>query len=148
MGLFDKAFGKKDEGPLKLNEREAFSAVCVLAVAADGVIDDAEVRRIIVSLAEKRLFRGQRMEEMVRLLNDGAKNVQKRGAAAVIEAAKQALSAELRETAFVLSADLVLADGEVDDKEKKFLEDFQKALGISDELALKIIEVVVMKNRG
>ena len=148
MGLFDKAFGKKDEGALKLNEREALSAVCVLAVAADGVIEDAEVRRIITGLAEKKLFRGQRMEDLVRLLQDGAKNVQKRGAAAVIEAAKQALSPELRETSFVMAADLVLADGEVDDKEKKFLEDFQKALGISDELALKIIEVVVMKNRG
>jgi hypothetical protein len=36
----------------------------------------------------------------------------------------------------------------VEQEEKKFLEDFQKALVIKDELAVKIVEVMVVKNRG
>lgn len=47
-----------------------------------------------------------------------------------------------------MATDLVLADGEVDPKEKQFLEEFQKMLGIDDALALKIAEIMVIKNRG
>ena len=42
----------------------------------------------------------------------------------------------------------MFSDGDVDAKEKAFLEDFQKALGISDDLALKVAEVMQVKNRG
>jgi hypothetical protein len=42
----------------------------------------------------------------------------------------------------------VLADGVVAEAEKKFLEDMQKAMGISDDVALKVTEVLVIKNRG
>jgi tellurite resistance protein len=66
----------------------------------------------------------------------------------VLEAAAKALSPELRQTAFVLAADLVLADGVVEEKEKQFLEEFQKTLQIDPELAVKTVEVMVVKNRG
>ena len=122
--------------------------MCVLAIAADGVIQDDELRRVVTSLAEKRLFRGQRLEDLGRLLNTAAKNIQKRGPAVVMEAAKEGLPQDLRETAFAMATDLMFSDGEVDSKEQKFLEEFQKALGIKDDLVLKIAEVMQVKNRG
>ncbi|MBM3934470.1 MAG: Tellurite resistance protein TerB [SAR202 cluster bacterium] len=148
MGLFDKAFGKKEEGPINFSQQEAFSAVCLLAVSADGVVESDEVHRIITNLVEKRLFRGYNMDSLASILNNSAKLIQRRGAAPVMEAARKALSQDLRETAFVLATDLVLADGYVDPKEKAFLEEFHKSLGISDELAVKIAEVIVIKNRS
>ena len=148
MGVFDRVLGKKEEGPITLNQQEAFVAVCVLAVAADGVVEDAEVRRIVTNLAEKKLFRGTRVNELGVLLNNSARLIQRQGPGPVIEAARKALSPELRETVFALSTDLILADGEVDPKEKRFLEEFQKTLGIDDATALKIAEVMVIKNRG
>ena len=148
MGLFDKVLGKKDEGPLKLNQHEAFSSICVLAVASDGVVDDGEIRRIVGVLAEKRLFKGYGVNDMAQLLNNAGRNIQRRGAGVVLESAKAALPNELKETAFAMATDLVLSDGDVADKEKAFLEEFQKALGIDDGLALKIVEVMALKNRG
>ena len=74
--------------------------------------------------------------------------MKKQGPAALIESAKETLTPEMKETAFAVAADLVLADGVVEDTEKKFLDDLQKALEIKDDLALKIAEVLVIKNRG
>ena len=148
MGLFDKVLGKKDEGPLSLKQDEAFAAVCVMAVAADGVVENDEVRRIVMNLAGKKLFKGHRLDDLGNLLNDMAKQVQRRGTGPVMDAAKKSLPPELRETAFAMATDLVLADGDVDAKEKAFLEEFQKTLGIDDSLAVKIAEVIVIKNRG
>ena len=54
----------------------------------------------------------------------------------------------MRDTAFAVAADLVLADGVVAETEKKFLEDLQKAMGVADDVALKVTEVLVIKNRG
>ncbi len=148
MGLFDKVLGKKDQGPFALNEREAFAAVSVAAVAADGVIEQEEVQHIIFNLAEKKLFSGYDTNDLIGILNRMAEAIRKRGVAVVLEAACKALSAEMRQTAFVLAADLVLADGVVEDKEKEFLEGFQKTLQIDDTTALKVVEVMLMKNRG
>lgn len=148
MGLFDKVLGKKEEGPLSLSRQEAFAAVCVLAVAADGILEDAEVSRIVSSLAEKKLFRGHRLDDLGRLLNSTAKVIARNGAAPVMAAVQKALPAELHATAFVMAADLVMADADVDPKEKQFLEEFQKALGVDDATALKVVEVMVIKNRG
>lgn len=148
MGLFDKALGKKEDGPLTLNQQQAFSAVCVRAVAADSVVEQEELRGIIFGLAEKKLFRGYDINRLPSQLNESAREIQRRGPAAVIEAANRALPAELRETAFALATDLVPSDGDVDPKEKTLLEDLQKALGIDQALALKIAEVMMVKNQG
>ena len=148
MGIFDKVLGKKDQGPVSLDQREAFAAVCVASVAADGVIEREEVQRIVTNLVEKQLFRSHSLDDVLSLLNKVANLIQKRGPQPVLEAAAKALSPELRQTAFVMAADLVLADGVVEQKEKEFLEAFQKTLQIDDELALKAVEVMVVKNRG
>ncbi len=148
MGLFDKALGKKDEGPINFNQQEAFSAVCMMAVAADGVLEKEEATRVVTSLAEKRLFKGYNLDSLVSLLNNSAKIVQRRGTGPVMEAARKSLTQDQRETAFAMAVDLVLSDGDVDPKEKAFLEEFQKTLGIPDELALKIAEVTMIKNRN
>lgn len=47
-----------------------------------------------------------------------------------------------------MAADMVLADGTVEPEERKFLEEFQRTLGIDDATALKVVEVMVIKNRG
>jgi len=148
MGIFDKVLGKKEQGPLSLDQREAFAAISVAAVAADGIIEQEEAQQVIANLAEKRLFRGYDLNNILSVLQKMANHIQKRGPQPVLEAAAKALSPELRQTAFVLAADLVLADGVVEEKEKQFLEEFQKTLQIDAELAVKTVEVMVVKNRG
>jgi tellurite resistance protein len=148
MGVFDRVLGKQEEKPINFTQQEAFSAVCVLAVAADGVIEDDEVRRIVTTLAQKQLFRKSRMDDVGQQLNRAANLLQRGGQAQVIDAVKKALPANLRESAFALAADLAMADGQVDAKEKAFLEEFYQALQVQEAVAIKIMEVMLIKNRG
>ncbi|PZO47941.1 MAG: Tellurite resistance protein TerB, partial [Phormidesmis priestleyi] len=49
---------------------------------------------------------------------------------------------------FALAVDLVFADGTVSVEEKAFIDDLRKILAIPDEMALKIVEVMTIKNQG
>jgi hypothetical protein len=66
----------------------------------------------------------------------------------LLAAAIASLPHELQETVFAVTADIVLSDGEVTEEEEEFLNLLYRALEIPEETALKIIEVMLMKNRG
>jgi tellurite resistance protein len=146
MGLFDKVFGGNQ--PPKMTPPEAFLGVVMSAVAADGVITQEESLSIIAILNRMKLYQGKGEKELRGMLDRTVNTLKSQGPAPLIAAAKETLPADLRDTAFAVAADLVLADGIVEDREKKFLEELQKAMGVPDDLALKITEVMVIKNRG
>lgn len=147
MGLFDKAFGK-DSGTVSLSKSEAFAAIGVAAVAADGDISQEEINRTVIDLATLKSFRKHDMRDMANTLNKVAGLIKKRGIAPVLQTAKAVLSKEELQSAFFVAADLVLADGIVEPEEKKFMEDLQNTLQIDEAIALKIVEVVVIKNQA
>jgi len=147
MGIFDKVLGK-ESGSVSLNKAEAFAAVGVAAVAADGEISQEELQRTVIDLATLRTFRKHDLRDLGNTLNKVAGLIKKRGIGPVLQAAKETLTAEEMQSAFFVAADLVLADGIVEETEKKFLEDLQATLQIDDDTALKIVEVVTIKNRG
>jgi len=149
VGLFDKVLGKdKGDGPITLNKNEAFAAVAVAAIASDGTISEEEVQRTAMNLAAMPVFRNHDLREMGGTLNKVAGILKKRGAGAVMPAAKLALSKEQCEQAFFLATDLLLADGVVEKEERQFLEEVRVALAVDEPMALKIVEVVVIKNRS
>ncbi len=149
MGLFDKVLGKdKVDGAVTLSKTEAYAAVAVAAIAADGSISNEEVTRTAMNLAAIPSFSKFDMRDMGDVLNKVAGLIKRRGAAAVMPAVKAALSKEQAEQAFFFAADLVLADGTVEKEERLFLEELRVALGIEEPLSLKIVEVVVIKNRS
>lgn len=147
MGLFDKVMGK-DGGKISLNKQEAFAAIAVATVGADGDVSEEEVQRIVVNFAALNAFRRSNIRDIGDNLNQVAKLIKRHGAPAVVEAAKSTLPKESLNTAFFLAADLALADGVVEPKEEKFLEELQKTLGVDQALAEKIVEVVVIKNKA
>jgi len=55
---------------------------------------------------------------------------------------------ELKETVFAVTTDMALADGEVSEEEEQLLNDLYSALGLSEDIALKIIDVMLIKNKG
>ncbi|MCD1294241.1 Tellurite resistance protein TerB [Methanocella sp. CWC-04] len=146
MGLFDKVFGGNQ--PAKLTAPEAFTGVVLAAVASDGSISQEEGVGVISALSRMKMYRGYNEPQMKNLLEKAANTLKKQGPGAIMIAAKETLNQELRESAFAVAADLILADGVVEDEEKKFLDELQKVLGVPDDLALKIAEVMVIKNRG
>ena len=60
----------------------------------------------------------------------------------------EALPHDLRETAFAVAVDLIFADGNVEKAEKELIENIKEAINIPDDLAIKIVEVMAIKNRG
>jgi len=147
MGIFDKVLGK-DSGTVSLNKAEAFAAIGVATVASDGEITSEEVHRIAVDLTTLKAFRKHDVRDLGNTLNKVSGHIRKRGTGPVFDVVKTVLTKEEKQAAFFIAADLVLADGIVEEEEKKFLEDLQGTLGIDDAVALKIVEVAAIKNGG
>ncbi len=146
MGLFDKVLGK--DGDIKLDKKEAFGAVAVAAVASDGDVSPEEVQRIAIDLMTLKAFRKSDLRDLSNVLNKVAGLAKKRGIGPVLQAAKVSLSPEELAAAFFVAVDLVLADGVVEENEKKFLEELQHTIGMDDNTATKIAEVVLIKNKA
>jgi len=144
MGIFDKIFS----GEEKLDTKEAFAAVLVAGIAADGYISEEEAQETIGRLLRTKLYEGCTGQELNVVINKLMTILKSGGPNALIGAAKEVLPFELRETAFTNSVDLVLEDGIVTESEKQILEQIQKSLDIPDDTALKIVDIIMIKNRG
>jgi hypothetical protein len=69
------------------------------------------------------------------------------GINALSNSAKESLPYDLREAAFAVATDLVLADGLLTQEEQDFLNLYQD-LGISADITTQIVQVMWIKNRG
>ncbi|MFE4108318.1 tellurite resistance TerB family protein [Almyronema epifaneia] len=149
MGLFDGVF-KTEPGitNITLSPAEAFAAVALVAIAADGYLSEQEGREMTMVLARMQLFRSFSTDVMHRLFDKLLGLLKQQGPSKLINLAKVSLPAELRETAFAIATDLVLADGTVTPQEQAFLDDLYRILEISGDTALQIVQVMTIKNRG
>jgi len=146
MGLFDKIKGTNE--PTKLTKEESFAAITLAAVAADGVITEEEANGLVVGLVRMKLYAGYNGNQMGNMLNKLVNIVRKQGVEALVGMARENLPKELAETAFAVATDLALADGEIAEQEKAILTKIQLALGIPEEKAVNMIEVMLIKNKG
>lgn len=60
----------------------------------------------------------------------------------------RAVREDAEENTFALAVDLPLADGRMSDREKAFIDELQEVLHIDDDTAAKIVEVLLIENRG
>lgn len=148
MGLFDKVKGSKEAEQVKLNKEEAFAAVSLAAVAADGEITEEEARGLITSLLRMKLYEKFNDKQMSAIFNKLVGVIKRQGVDALVTSSKEVLQADLRETAFAVAADLALADGVLAKGEKDILTKIQESLGVPEDKAVNIIEVMLIKNRG
>ncbi len=148
MGIFDKIFGGADPSSITLTQQEAFFAIMLLVVAADGEIDDSEVISMYSVTKRMKLYAGMPDNQHVTLIKKLAGILKKNGPKILLEKASASLPADIKPTAFAIAADLAFADGTVEDKERAILEVIYTQLNIPQDLATKIIEVIVIKNQG
>lgn len=149
MGLFDKVFGvQQNKAQDVLSPAEAFAAITLAAIASDGYLSEQELDGLIVNLNRMRLYRSYPGDVMRRMFDKLFGILKRDGVGALFNAAKDSLPAELQESAFAVAVDLMMADGEVSREEQAFLEQLYGALQISETMATKIIEVMMIKNRG
>ena len=146
MGWFSNS--KPPSSADTFNKQEAFLAIALATSAADGQIVESEAKGIFAYLLQMRIFEGYNEKQMSDLLKKLVTILNNEGVGGLIAIAKSSLPSELRETAFVCATDIALADGVIEDNEKKLLEELQPVLGISDEIGQKILQVMMIKNRG
>jgi uncharacterized tellurite resistance protein B-like protein len=144
MSLVDRALQGQGQSavPLRLSRTEAFAAILVAAVAADGELNAAESARLNGLLPPNPADGGPNLVESTLAV------LTERGLRATLTAAAAALPANLRPTAFAQATDLVLADARIGKREEAFIDALREALGISGALALRIVDVLLIKNRG
>lgn len=150
MSFFEDVFSDVAEGESveALSAAEAFAAIALALSAADGTVDDVEIENIVTYLRRMHLFRDFDTPQFVALFDKLVRLLVSGGPEQLIEAARDSIPDDLRPTAFALSVDVALADGVIEERERALMATLRTSLGISDELALKITEVMVIKNRG
>ena len=131
-----------------LNDAEAFAGIVLVAVASDRQISQPELKRMYFLLARMRLFQGWSETQYHAIIDKFWDMLKSQGLEPSLDLCIRSLSPKLYQTAFAIAVDLVLTDGTVTQEEKDFLYDLQKKLGLETKLATKIIEVIMIKNRG
>jgi len=146
MSLFHKT--DPNTGPLAFTGEEAIIAVLFLVVTVDGNIAPEEEDLVIAASNRIKTLRKLGIDGF----NDAVQKVRDaigaKGREEVFAVAVQSLPANLKETVYALTADVVYADGIGKAEENDFLRKVQEALGVSDEVASKVVEVMRLKNRG
>jgi uncharacterized tellurite resistance protein B-like protein len=117
-------------------------------VAADGHVSDEEAEDFIARSNRMKLLASQSAPEFKQMVDKLFRILNSKGSSELIRRSAQALTPELRETAFAVGMDMIFADGSVADAEKATIEKLQGELAISDDVAGKILEVMLIKNRG
>jgi len=150
MGLFDKVFGGKDKTapPQQFTKEESFLAIALATSAADGHISQSEVDGIINYLARMRMFETFNGQQMNRMFERLIGIIRREGPSALVQSAKSTLPNDLRETAFACAVDIALTDGILEESEKALLTELQEALEVPENIAVTIIQVMMIKNRG
>jgi tellurite resistance protein len=147
VGLFDKVLGEAAAAD-RLTVAEGMAGVALCACAADGVVSEEEASELASDLGRMSLYADATEREVDRIFEKLLAIVRQRGVDELLARSAAAVSAELRPTAFAIATDLLMADGTVRAEERAFLERIQKTLQVGDDLALKIVEVIAIKNRG
>lgn len=134
--------------PPTLSVPDALAAILVASVSVDGALSIDEATRMKGLLSTSRLFRevcgianAGSVERAITLLNE-------RGLATLLTACAKTLPPDRHATVFAVAVDLVLSDGRVEARETAYIDSLQTALGVDDAIALRIVEVLLIKNRA
>lgn len=132
--------------PLSLEE--AFVGVAMCAAFADGIMEMEESEEFAEQLGAWRALAALDEKALRAAMLKVDAIARREGDAKLLAKAAAAIPEDLRPTAFYLGVDLVLADDEMAPEERVFVDRLQRALAVPAELATRIVDVVLLKNRG
>jgi len=131
MGIFDKLTGKT----ATLTPKSALVLSALTVIAADGVIDEAEMGDLA------KIVRGDRKSI------DTAIQVMKANQfPAVIDLVAAVMDEKQKLATLAILCDIAMADGVLASAEKKVLQMYMDKFGISEETLKPIIEAIAIKN--
>lgn len=147
MGIFDrfkKAIEKEYEFKPQ-NENEAWIGLLYACVMADGEIVKVEENALSLMLITKRKFEDVDIPKHYRHVAEAQHKI---GGSGLIDACAPLIKEADKPTIFSMSVELVLADGILDEDEEKIIEYIAEKLEIEDALVERIVEVMLIRNRG
>ncbi|MBD2413008.1 Tellurite resistance protein TerB [Nostoc calcicola FACHB-389] len=148
MGLLDAVLVTESQTQPVLNSAEAFAVIVLMATASEGYLSIEQANSITCVLSRIKLFKSYPHQTIESMFDQILSIFQGDHFNTLFNLAKDSLSQDLREAAFAVASDLVLAEGIVAEEEKNFLNDLYQALGVSSEIAIQIIQVILIKNRA
>ena len=148
MGLFDSVLEEHRSSDLSLGPAESFTAITLLAIAADGYVSADESRVLNSTLSRLRMFRSYSNDVIGAMMDRLLGIIRRQGPDALLKAAIAGLPDDLRDTVFAVTLDIMLADGEVAPEEEELLNKLHRALELPNDLAMTIVKVMVIKNKG
>ena len=95
-----------------------------------------------------KIFSNFSDNQMNALLKKLVNVIKKQGLEGLVTMSNETLPGDLKETAFAVATDLAFADGDVDQTERDILTKIQLMMGIPEAQAMKIIEGMMIKNKG
>ena len=143
----DDQQGEKRAPRLKrLELDEALIALFIGAMDANHHVAREELARAHHLIWSTKRFRRKSGETVGRLIDRMKRLLEEQEPSAVMEAAAKAIPAKLRPSAFAIVADLLLADGKIDARERKFLQRLAVNFNIRARVASHVIEAMLVKN--
>ena len=128
--------------------QEAVVTILVAAAASDGVLARQEADRLDALLPSMHLFQ-QTSRQHVRCMMATALDILGSNRSdSWLSACAELIPEDMRGPLFAHAVELVMVDGDVAESETRFIDVLKVALAIEDELAAKVIDVLVMKNRA
>lgn len=147
MGIFDTHIQSNNSmiTYAPQSEQEAWIAIIYACMAVDGEISDTEIDKMCELLIVKTLFNNKEIadyyEPVMKVHNIA-------GSRSLIDNSVSMIEESNKPTLFALTMEILLADGILGDNEKKIAEYLSTALQLSDEIAIKIVDVMLLKNKG
>jgi len=147
----DMAKVHKTSSPRRRSSRtlgldEALIALFIGAMHANDQASREELARAHHLIWSARRFRRKSGETVGRIIAAMKRRVEEEDAAALMSASAAAVPARLRPSAFALVADLLLADGRIEPRERRFLQRLAADLRLRPEEATRMMDVMRIKN--
>jgi tellurite resistance protein len=130
----------------RLEPDEALIALFIGAMDANNHVAREELARAHHLIWSTKRFRRKSGEVVGRLIDRMKRLIEEQEPAAVMGAAARGIPAKLRPSAFAIVADLLLADGKIDARERKFLRRLAVDFNIRARVASDVIEAMLVKN--
>lgn len=118
----------------------------MVAASADDILEVHEWDAIVDTLFQKRMFDGMDLNELVGECIDNLKHFE--NLAEAVNDCAPLIQSENENIVFQVAVDIVLIEIQSVQKNKKSLNISKKKLAISDDFAMKAVEVMLARNFG
>jgi len=146
MGLFDQFIKKtKDVIYKPLTDLEAWIGILYACMSSDGVVSNVEIDSLSRMIVHKQKFSGIDISPLYNSVSEAKLKI---GGIGLVEACAEFVNEADKDTLFSMAIEIVLADGILEKDEEKVIELIADRMKIDTELVEKIIQVMLIRNRG